>query len=158
MRSILLLFGILVSSTFSHAHTELLASLEFSEYEGSLYMRASLSKNSLIKVLKAEGDCLLEEMIEKCGSEYFLDQVQVRVNGQPVKFKKEEYKLEQNFVEFGFRCESIIDRFETIQLNSTYLLAYNDHAILNAVFKIGDHSSSYNLNHKRREILVKLNE
>ena len=139
------------------AHTEIAGRLIFENFENELYVRAELDKRLLTVALMYEGDCPPREMLAVCGDQYLREHLKITVNCTETDLEKLSMEIQHRHVIFSYKVLHPNEQLRSIGVSSSYLLKYNDHAIVRTHFDIDLHTKSYDLNASRQSIEATFN-
>jgi hypothetical protein len=149
----ILLIG--VSALFSSAgtmHSSIVGELRIDNFNNELYVEAVVDKHLLALALIREADCPADEMLEKCGGQYVADHVVMKVNDQVVTFQQQNFQVFKDQVLFSYYLGEMDEGFDSIEVESDYLLDYYEHSVFRVKVGVANTTKSYNLTSLKRKI------
>ncbi|EAY23889.1 DUF6702 family protein [Microscilla marina] len=160
IKKTLIIFSLLLFTLPGHTtspdvllHDEVVGKLVFEQRNNTLYITATFDKRLLALALKKEAKCSPQDMMNSCADEYIRQNIKIRINNQALPYHKTGQKFQKRHMVYAFEA-SFADNIQEIQVTSTYLLKYNTHAIVKALFLLNQRNRSFSLNHRRKSIQV----
>lgn len=141
-----------------HAHTEVVGKIVFKNFENELYATAILDKRLLTVALMNEGECAPKDMLKVCATRYVQAHIKFIVNCEEVDYKQLSVDVQQTAVVISYQVEADAKAVETISVSSSYMLKYNDHAMMQVHFAIGEEDRVFNLHADRQKIEATFNK
>lgn len=139
----------------SEAHDHTTAEFHFQVVEGKVYVKAFLLKEHITRVLMLEGDCPPRDMIKVCGDEYLQEHFRCKVNGVSVGLKQLAVTLEKSYIIIDYELDATFKSVDEIQVENSYMLLYDDHAVCRIKFSIDDVTKQYITRQSRQTIYFK---
>lgn len=136
-------------------HIETVAQLAIEYAQEGLIVTASLEKNHLSHVLKKEGDCLPQDMLRVCADQYVQNNIQLMVNGKQVELAKQSQELTKESLIIAYKIDCIAP-VQSIDIQSDYMIKYNDHAKVKVLSMLAEKNKVYSLSAKRKQITISL--
>ncbi len=152
--SIFLLLSSLIASPETPPHSNLVGHVKIDNFKNELFVEASISKILLSHILKTQANCAPQEMLERCGNEYFIEHFKLVINGQAVSLTKQNMSLSKDYVLYNYYLGDLGSEVETIKLTSDFLLDDYEHSLLNVAVTINDFNKLYSLSAHRKEIQI----
>jgi hypothetical protein len=130
--------------TYAPAHNEVVGEIEIDYAEGTITVIAMLEKRALTYGLKKEADCKPDEMMSLCAGEYFLQNLQLSLNGNPVELNKVDQRMEQHSMVITYQA-TVSGNTGKVDLLSTYLFRLNNHVLMNVRLSSDGNTKHYQL-------------
>jgi hypothetical protein len=151
---LLYLFLVLLPILSARAHNETMATIFIFQVGNTVYVEASLEKRCLVYALQQEGGCSPENMMKVCGDKYVRENIIVSINGKEVVLEKVAMYSTRDFITIHYKVSNM-NTLASIGVKSSYMLKYNNHSRVKAVFDFNNNVSTYFLHESRKEILAK---
>lgn len=133
-------------------HSEVVGEVRIDNFKNELFVEVILDKRMLSTALIMEADCAPQEMLSLCGSEYFQNHTQLRVNSLPVTMQRPEMEVFKTQVLYRYYVGDFNQPFTTLEVESDYLFDYHEHSIIKVKVGVNDAAKSYNLSKQRTKI------
>ncbi len=137
-------------------HSNIVAHVLIDNYHNDLYAEVYLQKSLLAQALKNEESCSPQEMLRVCGNSYFQKHLNLSLNGELVSFQNQSIDIERDFVIYRYHLQSGQDSINKIEVESDYMLQYDDHSVTKLRIKIDDLEKYYSLKAERKKITFSL--
>ncbi|OJJ20269.1 hypothetical protein BKI52_17535 [marine bacterium AO1-C] len=134
-------------------HDEVVGNLVFKHQNNKLVITATLNKRLLVLALQKEGKCPPKHMMTNCATQYIQQNIQIWVNGQEIAYQKVDQQFQKHAMVYTFEAP-FANPIKNIQIDSSYLLKYNSHAIVKSLFLLHQQNRTFSLSHRRRRIQV----
>ena len=149
----LFLFGYYPNFDFAEdVHSNVVGELRIDNFKQEVYVEAVVDKHLLTLALIREADCPPDQVLETCGGQYVTDHLSLSVNGKQMRFRQTGFQIFKDQVLYRFFLGECEGSFESIEVESDYLLNYYEHSVLHVKVGVNDTSKSYSLTALRQKI------
>lgn len=139
-------------------HSLTVAQVLIDNYHNDLYAEVYLKKSMFTMALRKEAHCNPQEMISKCGNEYFQKHLRLKLNDRAMIFENQSIDIQKDFIIYRYFLGSAEEGIKKIEVESDYMLQYDDHSITKVRIKIDDLEKQYSLRNSLRKITFSLDK
>lgn len=141
----------------SEFHSNIVAHVLIDNYHNDLYAEIYVKKNLFTMALKKEENCEPQNMISVCGNSYIQKYLIMSLNGNPLVFENQSIEIEKDFVIYRYFLGSATETITKIEVESDYMLKYDNHSVTKLRIKINELEKHYSLKAERKKITLSLN-
>ena len=148
------LFAAVLLLSSAQLHNERVGEITFEQYQNQVYARAILDKRYLTLALKQEVDCPAAIMLSSCAPSFVQERMRVEVNGQSASLEKIDQELTQRHLIITWKLHSNDQQINSLELNSSYMLAYTDHATIGVNCFLNQQERYYTMSARKTAINI----
>ena len=138
-------------------HSNVVAHVLIDNYHNDLYAEVYFKKDLFTMALLQEESCAPENMVKVCGNSYAQQHINMTLNDEPLTFENQSVNIEKDYVIYRYFLGSSNGKIQKIEVESDYMLKYDDHSVTKLRIKIDELEKHYSLKAERKKITLALN-
>ena len=152
IKMLLLSLLLITGSANDYFHSEVVAEVRIDNFENELFVEVLVDKRLLSTVVITEADCLPQEMLSQCGSEYLQSHLSLTVNSKNMELTSPEMEVFQKQVMYRYYLGDQGTPASHLTVSSDYLFDFHEHSIVKVKVGVRNTSKTFNLSTNNRSI------